>query len=377
MPGAQSNLARRPASTSPAAFGSLPAATTTISLERALALSGVDETELALAYANTFHEARSLEELVSLVAETRRRGLDTLLRHVYYERFGGDSSGPSLHIGIDGLRAIAARTGRAAGKLEPRFTGVAGEVTEGGRGRTAPEKCVVTVYALVQGQKCAYDGVAWWDEAYPGDGSRGRMWRLRPRGMLAIAAERQALRAAFPAETSGLGDYDGGEEGSVLDAPPRQPPPPDMYARTLGAPNDLPEQPAAPTATRAHLRQAYDQLLEDALARGAVAMPDRQQWLLPLDATEQQITDAGRALRQVVETDRARVDVRHPLAQRMADLVQEAAAMEVEYIDCQVPLPAAEETVRRAIEQLDDRITDARRALNRLDAETAEALPLS
>jgi hypothetical protein len=38
------------------------------------------------------------------------------------------------------------------------------------------------------------------------------MWRARPRSMLAIAAERQALRRAFPSETGGLADVDEGEQ---------------------------------------------------------------------------------------------------------------------------------------------------------------------
>ena len=114
-----------------------------------------------------------------------------MLRHVYYERFGGPNSDPSLHVAIDGLRAIAASTGRYGGRSEPRFFGTYPMPLDDGKEKPVPERCVVTVYAIVKGRHCAFEGVAWMDEAYPGPGGRGRMWRQRPRGMLAIAAERR------------------------------------------------------------------------------------------------------------------------------------------------------------------------------------------
>ena len=212
-----SRLARRPPTPGIRPFGSLPPSSTVMDAARALELAGVDATELALLASTTFKEAQTLEELVTIIATTRRRGLDALSKQVYYERFGGAESGPSLHVAIDGLRVIAARTGRAGGKSEPRFSGSWDMPVEGGKPKVVPEKCVVTVYATNQGRPCAYDGVAWMSESYPGTSARGRMWRLRPRGMLAIAAERQALRSAFPAETSGIADLD---EPEAEPAPP-------------------------------------------------------------------------------------------------------------------------------------------------------------
>lgn len=209
----QSDLARRPAqSIAQRPFGALPETASNMTLERALELAGVDGTELALLASTTFKHARTLEELVTLVAATRRKGLrDGVLRHVYYERFGGDDSDPSVHVAIDGLRAIAAATGRFGGKTEPRFSGtweMPIDAKNPKATKPVPAKCVLTVYAIVQGQRCPFEGVAWMDEAYPGPGGRGRMWRQRPRGMLAIAAERQAIRSAFAGETSDIGDYD-------------------------------------------------------------------------------------------------------------------------------------------------------------------------
>ena len=156
-----------------------------------------------------------MEELITLIATVRRRGLDPLLKQVYYERFGGDSSAPSLHIGIDGLRTIAVKTGRYVSAGEPRFSDVYDmRLDERGASKPVPGKCVVTVFASSNngGRVGAFEGVAFMDECYPGVGARGRMWRARPRSMLAIAAERQALRRAFPSETGGLADVDEGEQ---------------------------------------------------------------------------------------------------------------------------------------------------------------------
>ena len=257
-------LANRPSS-APAVrpFGALPDSQTGMQLDRALELAGVDETEFALLASTTFKEARSLEELVTLIATTRKRGLDGMLRHVYYERFGGANSDPSMHVAIDGLRAIAAATGRYAGRSEPRFSGVwdmpISEDTRDLRTKPGPEKCTMTVYAIVQGRTCAFEGVAWMEESYPVAGPRGRMWRQRPRGMLSIAAERQALRSAFPAETAGVGDHDESESDDnvvpvavgvaqvqrslaandamharIFDAQDELPPPPPKRERPLG-----------------------------------------------------------------------------------------------------------------------------------------------
>jgi phage recombination protein Bet len=238
------------------AFGALPPTTTSMTPERALELAGVDETELALLGSTTFRHAESLEQLVTLIATTRRRGLDGLIRHVYFEQFGGSNQPASLHVAIDGLRAIAANTGRFGGKLEPRFSGQWTMPLEGGGNKVVPEKCVVTVYAIVQGQKCAFEGVAWMPESYPGSGGRGRMWRERPRGMLAVAAERQALRTAFPSETSGLADLDEGVTDAQNTPPTLAPTPPrrpagtaEDYTRVFGAEDEQAElNPAPPPA---------------------------------------------------------------------------------------------------------------------------------
>lgn len=363
-----SRLARRPAAaptgSSLRPFGSLPPATTTMTLERALELAGVDETELALLASTTFKEARSLEELVTLVATTRRRGLDGMLKHVYYERFGGSSSDPSLHVGIDGLRTTAARTGRFGGRSEPRYSGswdMPVSVDEKGRvitTKNVPERCTMTVYAIVQNRSCAFEGVAWMEEAYPGPGPRGRQWQLRPRLMLSIAAERQALRAAFPAETTGLHDIDDDEED---DEPPRRPSVAEnaaLYDRIqmLEEGESHPPPPLSPRQDRREKMVAlYEDRRADAIAVGAIVNDD-EAWQLPPNASEQQVIEWGKALAERTKHVQAQVDAHSDEASTLAEVIEEAARLEVPFDDCKIAWPTSRGHALRSIATLRQRV---------------------
>lgn len=94
--------------------------------------------------------------------------------------------------GIDGFRIIAERTGKYAGSDEPVFTW--------NHERKELEKASVTVWKLVQGQRCPFTATAYWEEYNAGQGQ----WPKMPRTMLAKCAEALALRKAFPEDLSGL-----------------------------------------------------------------------------------------------------------------------------------------------------------------------------
>jgi len=107
---------------------------------------------------------------------------------------------------IDGLRAIAARSGQYAGSSDARFDDEA-----------KPRKATIAVWRLVGGQRCQFDASARWEQYYPGsDGwlpgqpaptqpdPKGFMWRKMPHMMLGKVAEALALRKAFPEDLSGL-----------------------------------------------------------------------------------------------------------------------------------------------------------------------------
>jgi phage recombination protein Bet len=108
--------------------------------------------------------------------------------------------------GIALYRIEAARTGEYAGKTEPVF-GPTIEATLGGVKVSFPEWCSITLYRIVNGQRCEFAAREYWLENYATAGKDSEapnaMWRKRAFGQLAKCAEAQALRMAFPEATGG------------------------------------------------------------------------------------------------------------------------------------------------------------------------------
>lgn len=115
----------------------------------------------------------------------------------------------TIQTGIDGFRNIAARTGDYAGSDDPTFT-----KTE----NNTLESCTVSVYKMVQGQRCKFAATAYWAEYFPGE-RLGRMWLKMPHVMLSKCAEAQALRKAFPANLGGLYTNDEMAQAETMIAP--------------------------------------------------------------------------------------------------------------------------------------------------------------
>jgi len=133
------------------------------------------------------------EEAELFAAIARRTGLDPLTRQIYaIPRGQGRDRRLSIIVGIDGLRALADRTGTyAPGRpteylLDDRGQLVAATVWV--RKRTA------------DGQWHEYGETAYLNEF------RGQspLWRAMPRVMLAKCAEARALRRGWPGESAGL-----------------------------------------------------------------------------------------------------------------------------------------------------------------------------
>jgi phage recombination protein Bet len=95
---------------------------------------------------------------------------------------------------IDFMRMKAASTQEYAGSDDAVYSG-----TPGVKGFEAK----ITVYRMVQGQRCSWSATARWDEYYPGERA-GHMWRKMPHVMLAKCAEALALRKGFADVLHGL-----------------------------------------------------------------------------------------------------------------------------------------------------------------------------
>jgi len=141
-------------------------------------------------------KALSDEELRLFIATADRKKLDPLKRQIYaiVRPAKGGGSYMNIMTAIDGLRAVAARTGSYAGKDSPVFS----DPTD------ATQSCSVTVYKIVQGQRVPFQEIAFWDEYYPKGQPSQKMWDSMPRSQLAKCCEARALRAAFPEDLGGL-----------------------------------------------------------------------------------------------------------------------------------------------------------------------------
>lgn len=133
--------------------------------------------------------------------------------------------------GIAEVRITATRTGVYAGKdaaifgenLKEEFRHVDDRTGDVKKAETVhfPDWCQLTVYKIVQGQRCAFVGPkVYWKEAYATESFFSEipndMWKSRSSGQLEKCAEAAALRAAFPEELGG--EYTAEEmQGRTLD----------------------------------------------------------------------------------------------------------------------------------------------------------------
>jgi len=184
-------------------------------------------------------------DAVALVfmGEAMRRGLSPEAKQIYLiPRGKGDNRRWITQTSIDGYRVIADRTRRYAGSDDAAFSYDA---------KGALEKAVVTVWKMVEGQRCSFSASARWNEYTAGE----NLWLTKPHVMLSKCAESLALRKAFPAELSGLYtdaemDQAGGVDvrSSVSIAPdsPRQVDRGDFSGGVVNLPSpDQHDQPAA------------------------------------------------------------------------------------------------------------------------------------
>lgn len=133
------------------------------------------------------------DELALFLYQSRKTGLDPLAGQIHcVKRRSGEEQKMSIQTAIDGYRLIADRTGKYAGNDDPVFDD-----------ETTPTKATVTVYKIVDGQRCPFTATARWSQYFPGE-KQGFMWKKMPHLMLGKCAEALALRKAFPAELSGV-----------------------------------------------------------------------------------------------------------------------------------------------------------------------------
>lgn len=162
------------------------------------------------------------DELKLFVHACQRMRLDPFMKQVHaVKRWDSKEKKEvmSIQTGIDGYRLIADRTGKYAGSDEPSFDSESSH---------HPGRATVTVYKLVDGQRCGFSATARWTEyaQHKTDGKLFSNWERMPYLMLGKCAEALALRKAFPAELSGI--YTDDEMGQAdshhaPSSPPKEP----------------------------------------------------------------------------------------------------------------------------------------------------------
>jgi len=136
------------------------------------------------------------DELGLFLAICDRMALDPCAKQIYPVFRKGKWT---VQIGIDGLRAIADRTGQYAGSDEPLFDEGLSVFEFEHSGRKLPTVCKVTVWKIVSGVRCPFVGVARYSEfVQTFQGKVAKTWDEMPLNQLAKCAESQALRKAFP-----------------------------------------------------------------------------------------------------------------------------------------------------------------------------------
>jgi phage recombination protein Bet len=165
-----------------------------------------------------FPAAKSIDSVIMALSYCKTRNLDVFKRPVHIVPMWDSARGgmvESVWPGISELRTTASRTKGYAGCdvaefgpiIEGSFTG---RVKEKGDWKEVtakvdyPEWCRITVYRIVDGQRCKFVGPkVSWAETYATMGNSdvpNKMWQERPEGQLEKCAEAAALRRAFPEE---------------------------------------------------------------------------------------------------------------------------------------------------------------------------------
>lgn len=147
----------------------------------------------------TVANGATADELKLYLYDCARQGVHPLDKLIHFTKRGGKYAPITS---IDFMRTRAADTNEYAGSDDAVCAGyqkLAGISEDTHDNFTA----TVTVYRIVQGQRCPFTATARWPEYCPPKG-QDHMWRKMPHTMLSKCAEALALRKGFPRQLAGL-----------------------------------------------------------------------------------------------------------------------------------------------------------------------------
>jgi phage recombination protein Bet len=167
-----------------------------------LALWTPEQTQLI---ATTIAPGCSSDELRLFAYACQRTGLDPFSKQIYAIKRGGKMT---IQAGIDGLRAIAERTGELDGS-HTEWCGDDGQWSDVWLSAKPPAAAKTTIWR--KGSSHPFIGVARFADYNAGQG----LWSKMPAAMIAKCSEALALRKAFPANLSGVYSTDEMEQVEV------------------------------------------------------------------------------------------------------------------------------------------------------------------
>ncbi len=162
-----------------------------ITVDQARSLAPVVTNEQLDLITRTVAKDATPAELQLYLYDCARHGVHPLDKLLHFTKRSGKYTPITS---IDLLRSRASDSGDLGGIDDADYSGAP---------MTADFSARVTVYRIVQGQRCPFSATARWTEYKPGDG-QDHMWRKMPHLMLAKCAEALALRKAFPRQLAGL-----------------------------------------------------------------------------------------------------------------------------------------------------------------------------
>jgi len=148
------------------------------------------------------------DELKLFSYACQRSGLDPFSKQIYAIKRGGKMS---IQVGIDGLRAVAERTGQLDGS-ETFFCGPDGEWKDVWLAKEPPAAAKTIVYR--KGASHPFTAVARFDDF----NAKQNLWLKMPAVMIGKCSECACLRKAFPADLSGLYSVDEMEQAETVTA---------------------------------------------------------------------------------------------------------------------------------------------------------------
>jgi phage recombination protein Bet len=167
-----------------------------------LALWTPEQTQLI---ATTIAPGCSSDELRLFAYACQRTGLDPFSKQIYAIRRSGRMT---IQAGIDGLRAIAERTGELDGS-HTEWCGDDGQWSDVWISAKPPAAAKTTIWR--KGSSHPFIGVARFADYNAGQG----LWSKMPAAMIAKCSEALALRKAFPANLSGVYSTDEMEQQAI------------------------------------------------------------------------------------------------------------------------------------------------------------------